>query len=725
MNLQPGILFHDRYLLQEMKGRGSFGEVWHANDQQIGVDVAIKVYVSLDTRGVEEFKSEFVTAFGLNHPNLLHAYYYDVCEDRPYLVMPYCPHSSVDLLGNMDENTIWRFIHDVASGLEYLHRMDIVHHDIKPDNILMDERGNFLITDFGISVKLRSTLRNNSEIESKSKTAGGAIPYMAPELFESNPASINATDIWALGASLYELITGELPFFGQGGVLQRMGAEIPEIHGNYSGEVEKIVKWCLAFNTWDRPMAKQLVKLSQAALEGEKININEGNQGTEGAKRLEEKIKAEEARKAEEVRRLEKERKAEEARREKEAEKERKAKEAWEAEEARRAEKERKAKEAREAEEARRAEKERKAKEAREAEEARRAEKEQKAKEAREAEEARRAEKERKAREAEEARRAEKERKAKEAREAEEARRAEKERKAKEAREAEEARRAEKERKAKEAREAEEARRAEKERKAKEAREAEEARRAEKERKVEEARKAKGKQEDHQLNNNEASPQPRKKKNGKAVVWTIIALLLGGGLYFCFRPKPILRPEPIPRPESDPNKPISDKPEPKKEDTIVSFERAKKMLIDSSSASKGLEMLIALADSGDYESSFLLSRIYYDPSIYAYYYLDEWRTMKENCNLQSDNNKAHQYLMKAYNLGGDTIQDHVLFYELGCDFCYDNRGVARNWKKARWCFERVDTILKDHPDAEPSLNRDTLKKKLDATEYLRRQKVKP
>ena len=656
MNLQPGILFHDRYLLQEMKGRGSFGEVWHANDQQIGVDVAIKVYVSLDTRGVEEFKSEFVTAFGLNHPNLLHAYYYDVCEDRPYLVMPYCPHSSVDLLGNMDENTIWRFIHDVASGLEYLHRMDIVHHDIKPDNILMDERGNFLITDFGISVKLRSTLRNNSEIESKSKTAGGAIPYMAPELFESNPASINATDIWALGASLYELITGELPFFGQGGVLQRMGAEIPEIHGNYSGEVEKIVKWCLAFNTWDRPMAKQLVKLSQAALEGEKININEGNQGTEGAKRLEEKIKAEEARKAEEVRRLEKERKAEEARREKEAEKERKAKEAWEAEEARRAEKERKAKEAREAEEARRAEKERKAKEAREAEEARRAEKEQKAKEAREAEEARRAEKERKA---------------------------------------------------------------------KEASEAEEARRAEKERKVEEARKAKGKQEDHQLNNNEASPQPRKKKNGKAVVWTIIALLLGGGLYFCFRPKPILRPEPIPRPESDPNKPISDKPEPKKEDTIVSFERAKKMLIDSSSASKGLEMLIALADSGDYESSFLLSRIYYDPSIYAYYYLDEWRTMKENCNLQSDNNKAHQYLMKAYNLGGDTIQDHVLFYELGCDFCYDNRGVARNWKKARWCFERVDTILKDHPDAEPSLNRDTLKKKLDATEYLRRQKVKP
>ena len=270
MQLQSNTLFHDRYRLIEMKGRGSFGEVWLARDEHLDMEVAIKVYIALDDRGVAEFKSEYKTTFGLNHPNLLHANHFDQCESRPYLVMPYCPGAATNYIGNIDEPTLWRFIRDVASGLEYLHSMGIIHHDIKPDNVLIDTEGNFLITDFGISKKIRSTLRRNSmrQVE-ENEVGGGSISYMGPEMFGAKPESVNATDIWALGATLYEMCEGELPFFGQGGGMQLNGAQVPEVSGNYSDDFKKIVQMCLAKDTWDRPQASQLREYAQAKMDGQ------------------------------------------------------------------------------------------------------------------------------------------------------------------------------------------------------------------------------------------------------------------------------------------------------------------------------------------------------------------------------------------------------------------------------------------------------------------------
>lgn len=277
MSLKPGELFHDRYLLKDMKGRGSFGEVWLARDQKLDIDVAIKVYIALDTRGVEEFKTEFKTTFGLNHPNLLRANHFDICEDRPYLVMPYCPDSSMKLIGKADEPTIWRFIYDVASGLEYLHGMGIVHHDIKPDNILVNENGQFVITDFGISVRFRSTLRRNSSRQVQNEIKGGSMAYMAPEMFTEEAEAVNATDIWALGATLYEIVTGSIPFFGQSGVMQLKGAVVPDISGPFSDRLKNVIKDCLAKECWDRPTAKQLVQFAQEALgENDKGTVMEG-----------------------------------------------------------------------------------------------------------------------------------------------------------------------------------------------------------------------------------------------------------------------------------------------------------------------------------------------------------------------------------------------------------------------------------------------------------------
>ena len=268
MSLQPNTLFHDRYYLLEMKGRGSYGEVWLAKDQKLDINVALKVYIALDSRGVEELKAEYRTTFGLSHPNLLHANHFDICGDRPYLVMPYCPSSSLDLVGKVDEATLWRIIKDVASGLDYLHEIGVIHHDIKPDNILVNEKGQFVITDFGISVKFRSTLRRNSSREVQKNMTGGAISYMAPEMFTESAESVNATDIWALGATLYELMTGDLPFFGQGGVMQLKGAEVPEIPGDYSDTLKKLVQSCLSKTPWDRPTAKQLLQYANESQTG-------------------------------------------------------------------------------------------------------------------------------------------------------------------------------------------------------------------------------------------------------------------------------------------------------------------------------------------------------------------------------------------------------------------------------------------------------------------------
>lgn len=259
-----GTLFDGRYLLKEQKGRGSFGEVWLATDQQVGVDFAIKIYVAMNTKGLEDFRKEYQLSCNLINSNLLHINHMGICQEDscPYLVMPFCPRGSSSFVGNIDEPTLWKFLHDVANGLSYLHNQNppIVHQDIKPDNILQTQNGDFVITDFGISKQMRATLHSTGNDSS------GAIAYMGPERFGRQYQTIKSSDIWSLGATLYELATGQLPFEGRGGSMMNAGAEAPDLPNWFSRELNDVVRSCMAKEPWDRPSASQLVAVADRSL---------------------------------------------------------------------------------------------------------------------------------------------------------------------------------------------------------------------------------------------------------------------------------------------------------------------------------------------------------------------------------------------------------------------------------------------------------------------------
>lgn len=262
----PGTLFDGRYLLKERKGRGSFGEVWLATDQEAGIDFAIKIYVAMNSQGLDEFRKEYQLSCNLINSNLLHVNHMGVCQEDscPYLVMPYCPKGSASMVGRVDEHTIWKFLHDVANGLSYLHnqRPPIIHQDIKPDNILQTVNGDFVITDFGISKQMRATMH------AAAHDTSGAVAYMGPERFSRQYQTVKASDIWSLGATLYELATGQLPFEGRGGGMLNAGAEVPDLPPAYSAELNNVVRSCMARETWDRPSATQLADLADQVLKG-------------------------------------------------------------------------------------------------------------------------------------------------------------------------------------------------------------------------------------------------------------------------------------------------------------------------------------------------------------------------------------------------------------------------------------------------------------------------
>lgn len=204
-----------RYELERELGRGAMGIVYLGKDPAINRQVAIKTldYSQFSEKEIKSIKSRFFreaeAAGRLNHPNIVTVYDVGDEEDFAFIAMDFVPgvslgeHTSKDALLPVDE--VYRIIADVAETLDYAHGQNIVHRDIKPSNIMYDGKtGNIKITDFGIA-------RITDSVRTRTGSFMGSPSYMAPE--QMTGANVDgAADIYALGVSFYQLLTGTLPF---------------------------------------------------------------------------------------------------------------------------------------------------------------------------------------------------------------------------------------------------------------------------------------------------------------------------------------------------------------------------------------------------------------------------------------------------------------------------------------------------------------------------------
>lgn len=282
-------LFDGRYkLLRALNTDGGTADVWlaidvntidnsdlldnnrilseSASEASSGLMVAIKIYRpknALDIEGEQRFREEYKIVHNCRHTNLLQPTNFSIFNGIPYLELPYCQNGSSELLigKELSENDIWKYILDVSSGLAYLHACNppIIHQDIKPANVLIDENQNYAITDFGISSK-----RGNSNEYYGDEENSGTLAYMAPERFLEGYTPMPESDIWALGATLYEIITGNVPYGEKGGESQLEDSiQVQPISKNIHSEIQRIIFSCLAKEPKDRPTAAQLTKMAE------------------------------------------------------------------------------------------------------------------------------------------------------------------------------------------------------------------------------------------------------------------------------------------------------------------------------------------------------------------------------------------------------------------------------------------------------------------------------
>ncbi len=197
-----------RYKLIKNLGSGGFGTVYQAVDESIGKNVAIKV-PHRQSSDVEELSREARVMAPLQHPNVVQVY---LAEKDPqsgvfFIAMEFVDGESLsDILQREGALTVDKAVpigEEICAGVQHAHDSGILHRDLRPSNVMMTQKGVAKVMDFSVSRTL--------EKDAYASTRIGSPPYMAPEHFEGR--AIFASDVYAIGVMLYEMLTGELPYF--------------------------------------------------------------------------------------------------------------------------------------------------------------------------------------------------------------------------------------------------------------------------------------------------------------------------------------------------------------------------------------------------------------------------------------------------------------------------------------------------------------------------------
>jgi len=218
-----GELLKNRYLIEGELGRGGIGVVYLARDTQL-MNRRVVIKVLLEDSGnalhnpwfKKKFEQEIEALIRLDHPGIVGVLDVGTMPDgKEFFVMQYVEGSSLRKLvtGQMDFGQVARIVRQIGQALTSAHDKGIVHRDLKPENIMVNQSGDddeiIKLIDFGIATVKDSQVATNAE---KTKVAG-ALPYMAPEQLRGQPEA--SSDIWALGAMAYEMLTGRLPFYAE------------------------------------------------------------------------------------------------------------------------------------------------------------------------------------------------------------------------------------------------------------------------------------------------------------------------------------------------------------------------------------------------------------------------------------------------------------------------------------------------------------------------------
>jgi serine/threonine-protein kinase len=264
----------DAYVI-ERELAGGMSCVFVAEDRDLERRVVIKVlhpHLAASV-SIERFRREILTVAALQHPHIVPVLRTGTADGLPYFIMPYVDGESVAqrlTAGRFSVRDTIAVMKDVARALAFAHERGIVHRDIKPGNILL-AGGSATVTDFGVAKALTSARRTDpsAATDPRGLTTDGAsigtLLYMAPEQAAADPAIDGRADIYALGITAYEMLTGEPPFAGLAAralLAARMSKQPPAVstfRDDLPAELDDLIMRCLASDPADRPQTAQEV----------------------------------------------------------------------------------------------------------------------------------------------------------------------------------------------------------------------------------------------------------------------------------------------------------------------------------------------------------------------------------------------------------------------------------------------------------------------------------